>query len=147
MNNVAHPTDPIDPVLQPLPDGAPLGLTTNPLDIDAFALYAASVLGLDWNALSDDRKEEIRQAMVFGLWMADPASRQIIARHIVAETHEDIHLAHWRVRECALVPIRLGLNRAMKAVSGLHGYQHRAVVALATQDVKDAAGSSWAGCR
>jgi hypothetical protein len=147
MNNVAQSTDPTDPVLQPLPVGAPLGLTTNPLEIDAFALYAANLLGQDWNTISGDRKEEIRQAIVFGLWMADPQSRQILARHIVAETHEDMHLAHWRVRECALVPIRLGLDRAMKAASGLQGHQHRAVVALAEQDVKDAGGASWAGCR
>lgn len=147
MDNVTRfPTTPqTDPALEPLPVGAPLGLTTNPLDLDGFVLHALELLGQSWTGVTEDRKEEVRQALLLGLWMTDPASRKIVARHILHETHYDIHLAHWRVREFALVHVRLGLDRAMKAVAGMLVSQHRAVVGLAEQDDKDMAAATVKG--
>ena len=134
MKNVAQFPTP-DPVLSPNPPGAPLGLTTNPLDMDGFALHAADLLGLDWRLLTADRKEEIRQAVLVGLWMADPSSRRLLARHILGQTHDAMHSAHWRVRDCALTPIRMGLDMIMKIASGMLPDRHQAVVALAVQDL------------
>lgn len=147
MDTTVTRSTPLDPVLSPNPPGAPLGLTTNPLEIDAFALAAADLLGLDWRTLTADKKEEIRQAMLVGLWLADPASRKLVARHILTQTHDDMHMASWRVRECALTPIRLGLDLAMKLASGMLPERHRAIVALAAHDETESAGRAWGAFR
>lgn len=128
-------------VTRPVPEhprGAPERLDANPIKVNALALFLADLCGRRWSDLTHDEHEQYRAALLVAAWLVDPASREILARHLAeamtlgVSTWDDIEpLARIAATSRGLV----GLRRLLAVAGGtLAVHEHDATLALMAYD-------------
>lgn len=116
------------------PEGAPFGLSTNPVDLNALALNLAHVCGRQWETMTVVDLDAYKQAALLAAWMVQPDALAVIARHVLHFTNPAAADAHPIVRAQLLDEIVIGLREAMRMVAGGTPEKHARIMRLAAFD-------------